>query len=438
MPPLGSPSTTGNITLFEYEDTDGLTEREIKLLSRFSKIHGIEILRPILRQGKTSFQARQYVGILRLGRRTLQILPKVYRSQDRELGEREAARNLLMMLDYAGHLGIRETHLAGLNKSKDWFEVLIHFFALNLKRQWIKGPSRSYEPIDASLSVLKGKWRFSAQIRRPEQKHQFAVTYDEFTQDNLLNRVFRYVVEGLLQLTRDHQNHQMLSELRYWMDGILLLPVVTSQMAQNICLTRMNQQYEPLLNLARLFLDRIGLELSASDQTAFAFVFDMNQLFEGFLTGFIQRHRRDVLPTSLQDCQILPQGRQAVLYLAQTQGRPVFRLKPDLVFRQNHAYPLLIDFKYKELKPANHKVGIIEADFYQMYAYLNRFNCPQVTLMYPQTSNFTKPIRFRFSLESGLGNITAVTVNLLKDLSTKQTKQDLITELNQIFEDTDG
>jgi 5-methylcytosine-specific restriction enzyme subunit McrC len=331
--------TNQTLTLFEYEVTDSLTDKDIRVLNRLSPSSGVEILRPVIRQGKICFQARQFVGIVRLGHRTLQILPKMHWSEERDASTSEAGRNLLWMLDYVGHLSIKETDLAALQKAQDWFEILIYFFATHLNRQWLKGTPRTYQAIDAVLPVLKGKWRIPAQMRRPEQKHRFAVTYDEFTTDNPLNQIFRYIVELLWKLTRDSNNRQLLSDLRYWMDEVTLLPAIALQDAQKVRLTRLNQQYEPLLNLALLFLQNLGLELSANDQTAFAFLFDMNQLFEGFLTGFLQRHRREILPEVLSDCLLLPQGRQVVCHLAQYEDRKVFRLKPDLVFRDRDNYP---------------------------------------------------------------------------------------------------
>jgi 5-methylcytosine-specific restriction enzyme subunit McrC len=230
----------------------------------------------------------------------------------------------------------------------------------------------------------------------------------------------------------------MLSELRYWMEEVTLLPLVTPEMVQNISLNRLHKRYEPLLNLARLFLRQLGLELSPHDLTAYAFVFDMNRVFEGFFTGFIQRHRREILPTALQTCHLLPQSNHAACYLARHQTKRVFRLKPDLVFRQSNAYPLLMDFKYKHLNPGDRKLGISEADFYQMYAYLTRFDSPKVILMYPQTVNLPEPIRSHFTLEEKQGEITAVTVNLLRDLTKKTGKQALINELKDILEGVHG
>ncbi len=377
------------------------------------------------------------MGVLRLGRRTIQILPKIYRAANREASQQEAARNLLLMLDYAGHLGIREVNLASLQRSQNWFEILVYLFALHLKREWQLMAHRSYQSVDAVLPVLKGKWQIATQLKRPEQKHQFAVTYDEFTLDNPLNQVFRYVVERLWQLTRDGGNRQILTELRYWMDEVALLPVVTVEMANRIQLSRLNQNYAPLLNLARLFLEQLGLQLSASDVTTFSFVFDMNRLFEEFMTGFLQRHRDVILPAALQAAELLPQGQRAVKYLAIRENQPLFRLKPDLVLRVNDRFPVVMDLKYKQLNESDRKLGVAEADFYQMYAYANRYDCSRVVLLYPQTAVLSIPQRAKFQLEGRSTAIWAATVNLFKDLSSPEAKQNLQRELREILEAVD-
>ena len=423
-------------TLFEYESTEISDGYELKCLEQLSKTTGIEILKPVVKNGHVQFQARQHVGVLRLGRRTIQILPKIHRSHNRKQDQQEAARNLLFMLDYAEDLRIREVSLAALQRSQNWFEVLIYLFASHLKQEWQKTAHRSYQPIDAVLSVLKGKWQIAAQLRRPEQKHLFTVTYDEFTVDNPLNRIFRYVVEKLWQLTRDADNRQALTELRYWMDEVTLLPTVTAAMAKQIQLSRVNKQYEPLLNLACLFLERLGLQLSANDITTFSFVFDMNQLFERFIIGFIQRHRGEILPPSLQHCELLPQGQRTTKYLANREGRQVFRLKPDLVFRANDQFPVVMDIKYKHLDETDRKLGVAESDFYQMYAYANRYACPRVILLYPQTVELSAPQRALFKLEGSNQEIWAVTVNLLQNLAAPEAKKALKMELQEILEGT--
>jgi 5-methylcytosine-specific restriction enzyme subunit McrC len=162
-------------------------------------------------------------------------------------------------------------------------------------------------------------------------------------------------------------------------------------------------------------------------------MFDMNRLFESFLTRFLQRHRRAILPESLKASRILPQSHQATLHLAQHQSQPVFRLKPDIVLRNPSGYPMLMDVKYKRLNPSDRTLGITAADLYQMTAYLQRFATPQVILIYPQTVGMPQPIRAHFSLQATPGTIRAVTVDLLKDLSQKKAEQELVLELKQIL-----
>ena len=158
----------------------------------------------------------------------------------------------------------------------------------------------------------------------------------------------------------------------------------------------------------------------------------MNQLFERFfLIAFIQRHRKEVLPDSLQGCELLPQGRQAAKYLVKHQGKPVFHLRPDLVFRQDEQFPLLIDFKYKRTDPESRKLGIAESDCYQMYAYLKRFDSPRVLLIYPQMAGYTNVLRERFNLAEQNHSIDAATVNLLQDLNSPDAKKALQSELKK-------
>ena len=112
-------------------------------------------------------------------------------------------------------LYLREHALASLlRRPMDWLEVLTRLFATHLKEEWQRGPCRTYQTVEAEVPVLKGKWRLTEQVRRPERKHRFAVAHDEFQTDNVLNRLFRFVVERLLRLTGDAANRRLLGGLR--------------------------------------------------------------------------------------------------------------------------------------------------------------------------------------------------------------------------------
>lgn len=424
------------LTLFEHEcQTFAWTDRDLALLERLRASSQRDVLKATIRNGKRAIQAMQYVGVVRLGNRTIQVLPKIYQAQHSEAEEvktKEATANLLRMLAYAGELPVREYEVAPLMRQTDnWFEILTRLFATHLREEWQRGAFRTYQAIENDSAVLKGKWRISEQLRKPEHRHVFFVAYDEFSADNSLNRVFRFVVERLWKLTRDNDNHQMLGELRQWMEEVTVLPNVTANAADPSQLTRLNEHYRPLLNLARVFLDGGALQMAAGDLSTFAFVFDMNQLFERFITGFVHRHSGEVLSDQLKACDFLPQSRGASRYLARRDEKTVFHTKPDIAFRTNAEFPLLVDTKYKRLDEGDRKLGISQTDFYQMHAYAHRYDCKRVLLLYPQIADASGPVRACFRLEGCEHSVEVSSINLCVDLSRKSDRQKLITELKK-------
>lgn len=433
------------LTLFEHEYTTGFdwTNGELAALERLNRGAGAQILRPTVRAGRRELQAAQHVGAVRLGGRMIRILPKIHRAggASAEAHYEEATHNLLHLLAYAGQLPVREHEVAPLLRhGDDWFEILTRLFASHLLEEWQRGAYRNYQVVEAESTVLKGKWRVGEQLRRPHRGHLFAVAFDEFTADNPLNRVFRLVVERLWRLTRDGANRRMLGDLRQWMEDVELRPGMTAAEAAGVALTRLNRRFEPLLNLALLFLEGGALRMSAGDTPAFAFTFDMNRLFESFLVNFIRRHREEILPPELASCELLPQSKGAALYLARSGGRRVFMLKPDLAFRRGGEFPLLVDAKYKRLDGADVRLGVSESDFYQMHAYAHRYGCDRVVLVYPQTAGMRDPLRARFAVEGAGVSIVAATVNLQVALGRRSGRGSLTAELRNILgkDDYDG
>jgi 5-methylcytosine-specific restriction enzyme subunit McrC len=431
---------TTTLTLFEHESRPfAWTDRDLMMFERLRRTLGVDVIRPTFRNSERAIQAAQHVGVVRLGHRTVQILPKMYRTSDavpEQQRAQEATRNLLHLLAYAGQLPIREHEIAPLvRRDSDWFEILTRLFASHLMEEWQRGASRSYQTVEAELPVLKGTWRIAEQLRRPERKHIFSVAYDEFTADNPLNRIFRFVVERLWRLTRDANNRRLLGDLRQWMDEVTLLPSVTAADADSTLLTRLNQRYAPLLNLARLFLDGGALQLAADDLTTFAFVFDMNRLFEAFIANFIRRHRDEILPPALQQCDMLVQSRGAACFLARMNGKPVFQLRPDIAFRDGSGFPFLLDTKYKGLNAADTTLGVSRNDFYQMYAYAHRYDCPRVLLLYPQTTATPTALRRNFNLAVSNAIIEVATIDIREDFSRRFTQAVLVHELSEMFSD---
>jgi 5-methylcytosine-specific restriction enzyme subunit McrC len=427
------------LTLFEHESHFfAWSDRDLGLIERLRAATGTDVLKATVRHGKRAIQAAQHVGVVRLGNRTVQVLPKIYQARETEshgVKTREATANLLRMLAYAGELPVREHEIAPLMRQTDnWFEVLTRLFATHLREEWQRGAYRNYTVVEELSPVLRGKWRISEQLKRPDRKHIFYVAYDEFTADNQLNRLFRFVVERLWKLTRDHDNRKILVELRQWMDEVTLVPNLTGRDVNSAQLTRLNERYRPLLNLARVFLDGGALQMAKGNLSTFAFVFDMNQLFEKFIAGFIHRHAAEILSEELRACDLRPQSRGVSLHLAKRDEKKVFHTKPDIAFRDaGGRFPLLLDTKYKRLDERDNKLGVSPVDFYQMHAYSHRYSCNRVILLYPRISGFKEMQSVCFKLEGCEHIVEVASVNLSIDLRAKNEKQKLINELKTLF-----
>jgi 5-methylcytosine-specific restriction enzyme subunit McrC len=427
------------ITLFEHETRSlELPAAEIPRLERLAdEMVSPAPVRLSRQRGQMMIQTTQYVGVLRSGNTTIQILPKIHRDTQAEPNRnaRDATANLLHMLAYADQLPLRAHQAAELaSPTSDWFEILTALFASHLYDAWLRGPARSYQTIESELPVLKGRWRLSEQMRYPHRRHLFSVAYDELSANTPLNQVFRFVVERLWRLTRSPSSRRTLGELRMAMEEISLPAAVTAADAAPTLINRLSAPFLPLLNLARLFLDGEALQLAGGGMASFAFLIDMNRLFEGFIAGFLARHRSTALPFTLQGCHLATQARGMVRHLARVEGQRVFRLQPDLLFHTDHAVLLIADTKYKRLDLSRSTLGVSQEDAYQMFAYSHCYRCPQILLLYPQTAALLSPIRREFRLEGETGAIIRVaTVDLRGDLGRADVRAHLAEELRGIF-----
>lgn len=431
---------TSTLTLFEHQSVDyPWAASDLAAIEQLNASFGADLLRAgVSRHGRKELRAGHHVGVVYLHHQVIQILPKIHRSHGTTAPIAEASRNLLYLLSYAEDLPIREFSTAHLaEQGSNWFELLTYLFASHLTAEWQRGPFKQYQSLDDNLPLLKGQWRIGEQLRRPDRRHHFAVRYDEFTVDNELNQIFRFVVESLCKLTRSPDNQRRLGHLRQLMAEVSLLPTITVAAADRSLLNRLNRPYAPLLNLARLFLAHSAVQWQHGQLESYAFVFDMNRLFEAFVTGFIQRHRYAILPPALTDATLHLQGGPIAHHLATTQsgGRThqVFRLEPDLLLCHGTHTLLLLDVKYKVLDARERRLGISQADLYQMVAYAERYATQRVLLVYPQTADMDLPVHRHFELQHAPRTIAVCTLDICQDLGTPAAQQALIEQLRSLF-----
>ncbi|MEA1956524.1 MAG: restriction endonuclease, partial [Campylobacterota bacterium] len=119
---------------------------------------------------------------------------------------------------------------------------------------------------------------------------------------------------------------------------------------------------------AMLLLNK-SVPLFERDKKSFAFLFDMNVLFEKFIGRIIKDIYKDVeIPKKAKSFEEL-------------------HLKPDIIVNSEN---LIIDCKYKVIQDG--KIASRE-DRYQMYVYANNFkNIDTTMLLYPKHFNHNKDL----------------------------------------------
>lgn len=332
----------------------------------------LRVAQPVLtRTAMPSLRAGQVVGLLAVPGWSVEILPKIG-------GEEDGAvrRALVHMLAVAWGVPVADCTAALLaTQRKDLLETLVRLFADTLLAAVRRGLPHRYRLKEDVLPLLRGKLDMRRQLTghafRPDQ---FACSFDELSVDTPLNRVLKSAVTRLASATRSAENARRLAELsaRFEFVGDSLDP-----MRERVGLDRTNTAFHRLHRLARLFLAGDWQSTATGDREGIALLFPMNDLFEEFV-GRSMRVALAPRSVRLQDS-----GHYA---LTGEQGG-LFALRPDIVVDND----IVIDTKWKELKPDEPTLGVAQADVYQMLAYGRAYQAKRLVLLYPWHNHLTTP-----------------------------------------------
>lgn len=315
-------------------------------------------------------QARQYVGLVKAGPHTVQILPKVYDEDTENLGY------LLALLHYTRKLRIHPSEVAEFGSSIGSFlEVWIRHFALELNRLLRTQYKQRYVEVEERVSFLRGKLLPERELDGSAKlSARYACRYELFTPDHLLNRTLKFCNSLLLRQTSSASNRKILSQNNVLLADVALMPVHTEEV-ERIQIDRLSRDYGPILDLCRLLLSNSTIDLRAGRISQLAIVFDMEKLFEEFVAEFLRRNATDITLGESDHLTSVSVKKRVGRLFGQV------RMEPDLVLRSARR-TVLLDTKYKSLSPGE---GPSRDDLYQMYAYGtggdNAFS--DIVLLYP-------------------------------------------------------
>ncbi|MFD4343798.1 McrC family protein [Streptomyces coelicoflavus] len=255
----------------------------------------------------------------------------------------------------------------GVSEYEGLMPALAHALERQIDRALRQGLLQGYRPAEESSLVVRGRIREAEQIRRRfGATLPVEVAYDEFTTDIAENRVLRTAVERLLRLPgvpRDVRRRLLHQRARL----ADVTPVVRGQELPGWRPTRLNARYHQALRLAEVCLRGASAEHSPGGLRIDGFLFDMNQLFEDFVTVALREAVRGGGRTSrLQDSHHLDEA-------------SAIRMRPDFVLYGADGIPCaVVDAKYK----AEKRGGWPDSDLYQMLAYCTALGLREGHLVY--------------------------------------------------------
>ncbi|RSS18843.1 McrC family protein [Streptomyces sp. WAC08401] len=245
--------------------------------------------------------------------------------------------------------------------------ALAHALERQTDRALRQGLLQGYRTTEESSLVVRSRIREADQIR-----HRFGVmqpvevTYDEFTTDIAENQILRTAVERLLRLPgvpRDVRRRLLHQRARL----ADVTPVARGQRMPCWQPTRLNTRYHSALRLAQVLLNGASAEHAPGGLRIDGFLFDMNQLFEDFVTVALREALRGSgRVAKLQDSHHLDEA-------------SAIRMRPDFVLYGPDGVPCAVaDAKYK----AERRGGYPDADLYQMLAYCTALGLEEGHLVY--------------------------------------------------------
>ncbi|MFF5230720.1 McrC family protein [Dactylosporangium sp. NPDC000521] len=276
-------------------------------------------------------------------------------------------RRLMWMLSHAAEdSGWREDDVA-FSPDEELVPAIAAAFVAVTRRALAPGVLHGYKTVEAALPVLRGRLREADQVRgRLGLAPPLEVRYDDYCADIPENQILLAAVQRLTRLPGVRPRSRR--ELHRF--AVALCEVTALAPRQPLPATRPNRlsaRYEPALRLARLILAGQSTEQPAGDVSAVGFAFDLNKVFERWLTvalgaALTSQHGGTIVAHHRVD---LDETGRVTMY-------------PDITWWRGGECAAVIDAKYKAL----HGASSPNADVYQMLAYCSRLGLRHGHLIY--------------------------------------------------------
>lgn len=357
---------------------------------------------------------KNYVGILQITADfQIEILPKLTSTEidfkntsevnlDGNLATEEAKlsrqifiKMLNSLINFPGKQ-IERANIRALSMSL--FEIFISMYIEEVNRLIKKGLISSYIVNKENLSFLKGKLQLKEQLQYNFIKqHKLYVGYDEWSINCIENQIIKSTLLFLLRKSRNVRNIKLIRNLLTQFE--LVDSIYNYDKAfDSLILNRLKREYSDIIQWSKIFLKNQGFSMLSGSQAVTTLLFPMERLFESYVAKYIKRIAREYYYT------VTTQENKYWLFDT-INGEPMaqFALRPDIVLRNiDNSCCIVVDTKWKQLSKSTRNYGISQADLYQMYAYVKKYNAKEGWLLYPLPQGVDRSSWITFGSKEGI------------------------------------
>ena len=357
------------ITVFEHEKLffNLKNSEEKQLHESLEAYHGEGT--PFFKLIRNGVQFNAHVGIIQIGKITIEVLPKADQS-----GEDKWRRLLIGMIKTVWGFDVKSTGSSALKlKSNSILELYFELFLTEVEYLLHRGLIKRYCKNEGNQTSLKGALQFSKHISQNLiHKERFYVKYTNYSNEHTIHEILFKTIKLLAQI-----NSNALLKGRI---GVLCLNFpemkqikVNATTFNQIVFDRKNKHYQTAIEIAKLLLLNYHPDVSKGRNNVLALMFDMNSLWEHFILVTLKRKFTSHNVSS----QITKN------FWKPNSGYPS-KMRPDIILKcRNTGENFVLDTKWKNLNGYNPSTE----DLRQMYVYHRFYQAKKVALIYPSDKN---------------------------------------------------
>lgn len=376
-------STKNKIIVFEYDvlhvgtayEGVQFTDRHLKSLAEYITVNSNCPFYTLL-YNRVKFN--QFVGIIRVGDLTIEVLPKTDKHEkDKELWQSV----LLEMLSVSLQVEAKTTTLANVQlKRHSVLETYLHLFLDEVSRLVHGGLVKKYRIAKGNQYSLKGKLLVHQQVtKNVVHAERFFVAHQVYDKNNIFNVILDQALHCIQSIAVSDELNKRCSALL--LDFPECSPLkIDEKIFKRLIFDRKTERYKTAIELARIILLNYHPDIRGGNNSILAIMFDMNLLWENYVYWILKKASREN-----PDIKVEPQLKKNFW---QHPERSSLRLKPDIVVtKRSQEISVVLDTKWKFKKDTS-----VE-DVRQMYTYGHYFNATKSYLLYPDRLEGAEKIR---------------------------------------------